>query len=1391
MGNTSAKPHRRSHQNKKQVHWKAADRPGPPGKPQLVSESELTPDVVTIRWDPPKFDGGSPIIGYLVEHRRYGSPHWVRATPQLVRFTELSLSGLEPGWRYQFRISAENAVGVSIAGELSELLTVTLQRSAVAAPRFTNELVDIVVLENEKFEFTANFIGQPTPKISWFKDGFEIFSSRRIRIVTENEKSTLTIHQSSFSDEGEIKCTATNKAGHVSIKAQVTLEAPPSIRLPRQYEDGLLFELEETMRLKVSVAGRPSPTISWFHNNELVVVNERYDIESTDKYSSLRIQAAERTDRGEYQIKAVNKLGEAVSSFLVTVTDKPSPPGKVQVVMTLGKSVTLAWNSPVDDGGCKIGNYIVEYFRLGWDVWLKAATCRQLTTTIGDLIEGSEYKFRIKAESPYGISEPSVESDTIFIPDTKRGILSPTRSHSQPRDILPDNKAPPRPVARKPRSLSSTRPEPSKPTTPVYFYDGGIPKRPARTKIKSPSITPEASPVIARKKVNSDLNKQIFDRTSIARDLAYGSPEIKMGEFSFDGNPSASKPYHSVKLDGAENVAVKSTVNVIHYQNPSKDYPVSKPKPEKATELRTKSPVLGKNRLTPSPDRTVEKITNVQQELHLQDIEGKRHITSHSVQDKPRKRSPSPLRLSRSRSPSPNKFFDYENAKPDGSLPNHSNKNSPLSNSSEFMLVLLPDKHKDEGIIKDLDFNFDDQSIPPPMSLSAPELGAEELLFQPLRCSVSSSELLYQNALKRFQEFADAEEKEQQDKLKEPLSKLMHVPKIQINSKDDQLIVGLERSNSLRRRSSGGLPANLQQVWNYRRHSLKNTSDISDIPENTLRRFPIILDSKSSEVVENIELPPNPPLSKETKREIFAKRQRSQSEEREEEEFEKVRLKMANNKKEPKPKISVVRETEWEEVANESNIYDEVLSESESVSSDDMRFRNYPIKQFHVEEEDEDTYHPGLMHHNISNKTRNIVDEPFEILTKPNPLPNPNFVPKPILKKKQDNPDKASRKNKDTNKLREKSLPVNTHTTNNAEAFEGSSKQRLFSLFPQNKSPKKKNQENKMFKKRAHSPAVRQIEIPNTQSTNSNLPPLLPRAPVTQGRRADEEIKVVVDHYGDIVRSYGHKMRPVPRLILNADDLKAAAEKESEEDATKLEESEPETPNDEDLAKQSVKRRTSFIEASSAILRTVKQSVSAAFASDPTEEDEDTIPPDAEIFPSMQRRGSNQMTKKKPLKNFSKLDASKANKKSGSPRGENWSHLRSPSPGPIGKKSPTTMRRNSLNPPTVNRRNSPGSISPIPFAKPKLRETTTQTSRFEDSKLRQEELSAKAEVKVRTTVDYVTDLAMFVVACYLYLFQNELLAIPVLLVMVYRQLKEEIKKKLPVWMTGKKKVKRK
>ncbi|CAG9824340.1 unnamed protein product [Phaedon cochleariae] len=1300
MGNTNVKPHPKP-RNKKQVHWKAAARPPQPGKPHLISETESTPDLVTIRWEKPLNDGGAPIFGYLVEHRRTGSPHWVRSTPLLVQTQELTISGLEPGWRYQFRVSAENAVGISDPSELSETITVTLQRSAVTAPRFTEELKETTTLENEKAEFIVHFLGQPAPKVCWFKDSFEIFSSRRIRIITDGEKSILTIHQSSLSDEGEIKCTATNRAGHVSTKAKLIVEAPPNIRLPRQYEDGLLFELGEVIRLKVSVAGRPTPLVFWSHNGESLRNNDHCEISHSEQSSTLKINEANREDRGEYHIKAVNKLGETNQSFLVTVTDKPSPPGRARVVMALGRSVTLSWSTPHDDGGCKIGNYIVEYYRLGWNVWLKAATSRQLTTMLGDLIEGSEYKFRVKAESPYGVSDPGEESDVVFVPDPKRGILQPsTRGLSQQRDI---EQQPVTPVARrknKQRSLSSPRIE-----NPIQFSSNEdslidtsqIPKRPERAKVKSPPKTPEASPMANKRIVDTKANKKLFelsDRSSMARDLAYGSPDIKLKK------DSQQIDYLNTYSSGSE-------------------------------KSRTPSPTG--NKKIDQADHSVE-VKSSSENTTLNE-------SSTSSLDK--------------------KTFRTQR-----------NKNDNLTGSSEFMLVLYPGENdKDQ-------FDSEYDSIPPPMSLSAPELGSEATPFHNLRNSASSSELLHERAMMRIYQAAEAEEKEIERRLKS-LPGGKDIPKIQINSKDDHNLEGLYRQSSFRRKLSFG-GACKESYIHRRRHSLKNPSELKEeVLQDNLRKFK---------------------LSTEEKKQVLIERLRSKSVENEERVFEELRLKMSSKGKSSKGKheIRIADEEKWDE--------DYSSSTDESESEDDYKSNEVPREYYHSDEEDTETYHPEMA---TKQSTKN--NEPFEILTVRKDPPSPDFVPKPILKRTEHEEQMSQNtlsavfqpRNRSSSpiprgrshSLAETSITLPSIKKPTTEGMDNHPRKRSFSLLPQDE----------INIKSVNIPQIPSVpEIPKPYSIMHSISAAATISGITAAsivipsklldkQKDTEEAKVVIDHYGDIVKSYGSRRKSNPQAYLDRDSLKRAAE--IDEIQTNVSKGKDEITNNSQQSKTVVttKGYISGEEKNAADVNHVTSSgfddssIASQYKDNRLSKDQNNCPDNSSNYPfntavtAMSRTAYESPIR--PLKidieksKASTLDSYRGRKTAASP-------LRT-----------TKTRKTSVSPSMQNRNKSVKSLT-TSQRRPMLREIMTQTSEglmdsfINDSRTpsptersrKQEELIAQAGVKVHRFVDYTTDLAMFVVACWLYLFQNELMAIPVLLVMVYRQLQDEISKRIPKWI---------
>ena len=82
----------------------------PPGPPENPSVADVTSTSCQVSWEPPKFDGGSPITGYHVERRQTDSSRWVKVTKSLV--SELTFKcDLIEGNEYEFRAFAENKVG--------------------------------------------------------------------------------------------------------------------------------------------------------------------------------------------------------------------------------------------------------------------------------------------------------------------------------------------------------------------------------------------------------------------------------------------------------------------------------------------------------------------------------------------------------------------------------------------------------------------------------------------------------------------------------------------------------------------------------------------------------------------------------------------------------------------------------------------------------------------------------------------------------------------------------------------------------------------------------------------------------------------------------------------------------------------------------------------------------------------------------------------------------------------------------------------------------------------------------------------------------------------------------------------------------------------------------
>uniref|UniRef100_A0A8D2JGT9 Titin n=1 Tax=Varanus komodoensis TaxID=61221 RepID=A0A8D2JGT9_VARKO len=85
------------------------NRPGRPDPPEVTRVSK---DEMTVVWNPPEYDGGKSITGYILEKKEKRGLRWVPVTKTPIPERRKKVQDLIPGYEYQFRVKAENEIGV-------------------------------------------------------------------------------------------------------------------------------------------------------------------------------------------------------------------------------------------------------------------------------------------------------------------------------------------------------------------------------------------------------------------------------------------------------------------------------------------------------------------------------------------------------------------------------------------------------------------------------------------------------------------------------------------------------------------------------------------------------------------------------------------------------------------------------------------------------------------------------------------------------------------------------------------------------------------------------------------------------------------------------------------------------------------------------------------------------------------------------------------------------------------------------------------------------------------------------------------------------------------------------------------------------------------------------
>ena len=345
-----------------------------PGAPQRL-RSEPGDAQVTLRWDAPTSDGGSPILRY--EYAVDDSGTWIDAGGDL----EETVPGLTNGQSYAVAVRAVNAAGAGPA--------TTVTASPVTTPgapqRLRSEPGDAQVTLT--WDAPTSDGGSPILRYEYAVDD----SGTWIDAGGDLEETVpgLTNGQSYAVAVRAVNAAGAGPAATVTASPITTPGAPQRLRS----EPG---DAQVTLRWDAPTSDGGSPIFRY----EYAVDDSGTWIDAGDDLE----ETVPGLTNGQSYAVAVRAVNAAGAGPAATVTASPvTTPGAPQRLRSEpgDAQVTLRWDTPTSDGGSPILRY--EYAVDDSGTWIDAGG--DLEETVRDLTSGQSYAVAVRAVNAAGAGQ--------------------------------------------------------------------------------------------------------------------------------------------------------------------------------------------------------------------------------------------------------------------------------------------------------------------------------------------------------------------------------------------------------------------------------------------------------------------------------------------------------------------------------------------------------------------------------------------------------------------------------------------------------------------------------------------------------------------------------------------------------------------------------------------------------------------------------------------------------------------------------------------------------------------------------------------------------------------------------------------------------------------------
>ncbi|XP_007955738.1 myosin-binding protein C, cardiac-type [Orycteropus afer afer] len=399
---------------------KVIDVPDAPAAPKISNVGE---DSCTVQWEPPAYDGGQPVLGYILERKKKKSYRWMRLNFDLLRELTHEAQRMIEGVVYEMRVYAVNAIGMSRPSPASQPFM------PIGPP---SEPTHLAV--EDVSDTTVSLKWRPPERVgAGGLDGYSVEYCREgcsewVAALQElTECTSLLVKDLPTGARLLFRVQAHNVAGSgppVTTKEPVTVQEilqRPRLQLPRHLRQTIQRKVGEPVNLLIPFQGKPRPQVIWTKEGQ-PLAGEDVSIRNSPTDTILFIRAARRTHSGTYQLTVSIENMEDKATLELQVIEKPSPPLDIRVTDAWGFNVALEWKPPLDDGNTEIWGYTVQKADKKTLEWFTVLEHYHRThCVVSELIVGNGYYFRVFSHNVVGLSDTAATTkEPVFIP--KPGI---------------------------------------------------------------------------------------------------------------------------------------------------------------------------------------------------------------------------------------------------------------------------------------------------------------------------------------------------------------------------------------------------------------------------------------------------------------------------------------------------------------------------------------------------------------------------------------------------------------------------------------------------------------------------------------------------------------------------------------------------------------------------------------------------------------------------------------------------------------------------------------------------------------------------------------------------------------------------------------------------------